>query len=255
MATPPTVNPTHRAVHHTAADDAPLTIADRAPFWFEQNKRMLLAVLGVVLALAAIVVGVVLWRGRQADQAQERVAESVRLFEQAQGLPADQTQQQRTLLERALRDEGQRLGLKTVADDYGSTEAGNLAAFYTANALYALGRNDEALRYFGEVDGGTDYLAASALAGEGAVLENQNKPAEAAAKYAAAADRYESDLFTPGYLLAAVRAYDAAGNVDAARAALDRIRDDYPLTPESAELEYLEGRLDAKAGAAPAPRR
>lgn len=247
MATPPTVNPTHRAVHHAPAD-APLTLADQAPFWFEQHKRTLLAALGGLLVLALLVAGFVWWRSQQADRAQEQVAESVRLFEEAQRLPADQSQQRRTLLERALRDENGRLGLKTVADDYGSTEAGNLAAFYTASALYDLGRGDEALRYFQEVDGAADYLGASALAGEAAVLENKGQHAEAAAKYVAAADRYPSDLFTPGYLLAAVRAYEAAGNVDAGRAALQRIRDDYPLTPEAADLDYLDGRLDAKAG-------
>lgn len=225
--------------------DAALPLADRAWIFFETHRREVYIGAGVLLGLIVLLGAFLLWRNAQANEAQAKLAATMTILDEAstaQGPAARQA------YERALRDEGPRAGLLSIAGDYGSTQAGNLARFYAASALFQLGRNDEAQRYFDAFDG-DGYLGAAATAGEAAILENKNQHADAAAKYADAADEADSDLYTPGYLLSAARAHLAAGNAIAAEAALNRIRDDHAESAEAQDVAFYLGQLDAKRGA------
>ena len=95
-------------------------------------------------------------------------------------------------------------------------------------------------------------LGPSADAGLAAILENQNKPADAAAAYVAAADAADSPLFTPMHLLSAARAYLAAKRPDDARRVLERIEADYAESPEAQDVAFMLGQADALAPATPA---
>jgi tetratricopeptide (TPR) repeat protein len=138
-------------------------------------------------------------------------------------------------------------GLLAIADEYGSTDTGNLAAFYAADALYQLGRYEEALTYFERYDAGADLLGASALAGEAAIHEQQGDYAEAAALYERAADAYESAATTPDYLIAAGRNYEAAGDLDEAKAVYERYLDAYEDAPAAPIVEALVAKVEAEA--------
>ena len=218
------------------APEERLSATDRVYIFWEDHRKVILGVLGALVALALIGVALSIWRSRKNDEANERLAATIPLFEQGK-------------YAQALRDSTGRSGLMTIADSYGGTKAGNLANFYAASALYETKRYDDALRYFRDFDGEGTFLGASALAAEASILENKGQPAEAAAKYVDAADDAASELFAPGYLLSAARTYLAAGQPDKARTALDRIKEDFAETPEAQELEFLYGQIDAKTTA------
>ena len=213
-----------------------LSQSDRLWLFWEQNKRTLAIALGVLVLVAVGAALFAWWRGGQATEAQERLAESVALFESGQ-------------YEQALKSEGTRVGLTDIVARYGRTDAGNLARYYAAQALYETKKYDEAARYFADFDGDGTVLGPAAEAGRAAVLENQNKPAEAADAYVRAAEAAQSELFTPMYLLSAARAYLAADRPSDARTVLDRIQADYPEAPEAQDLEFYYGQADAKAPA------
>ncbi|MEM6784872.1 MAG: tetratricopeptide repeat protein [Bacteroidota bacterium] len=135
-------------------------------------------------------------------------------------------------------------GLLAIADDYGATPTGNLAAFYAADALMQLERYDEALTYFDRYDAEDDIIGASALAGEAAIYEQQGDAGQAARLYRRAADMYEG-VSAPDYLLAAARNYEALGDFDAAARVYDAIEAQYDESSAAANLGFYRARLDA----------
>ncbi len=213
-----------------------LSPSDKLWLFWENNRTAILGALGLLVALALVAGGLTMWRAGQNDKASERLAATLPLFEQGKYAAA-------------LRDSTGRTGLTSIADEFGGTKAGNLAKFYAAQALFETKRYDDALRYFDSFDGEDTFLDANALAAQAAILENKGQAADAAAKYADAADASESPLFAPGYLLAAARAYLAAGNADQAKAALDKLKEDYADTPEAQETDFLYGQIDGKSTA------
>ena len=140
-------------------------------------------------------------------------------------------------------------GLLEIADEYGSTDGGNLARFYAASALFELGRYDEAEEYYEAYDGGEDILGASAVAGQGAVAEQRGDFADAARLYQRAARTYESAATAPGYYLDAARNFEQAGDFDGARAAYEEIVEEYPDAPQAANVPAYTARLAAMAQA------
>ncbi|MEM8599300.1 MAG: hypothetical protein AAGF99_05230 [Bacteroidota bacterium] len=135
-------------------------------------------------------------------------------------------------------------GLLAIAEDYGSTPTGNLAAFYAADALMQLERYDEALTYFDRYDAEDDIIGASALAGEAAIHEQQGDSERAARLYRRAADMYEG-VSAPDYLLAAARNYEALGDFDAAADVYDALEAQYEDSAAAANLGFYRARLAA----------
>ena len=225
-----------------------ISLADRAPILIEQYRRPLLfgAVALVVLLLGAVVF--YYWRDASSKDDKARMAASERIYEQALALPPGQTAQRTQLFTQALATEGPRVGLKAAAD------GGDLiGAFYAANAYYELGQADNARTYFGKVGNGHGYVTASARAGEAALLENAGKHAEAADKYVAAADADDSKALAPQYLLAAARAFAAAGTHERAGEVLDRLERDFAEAPEAQQVGLMRGMALPRAAAAATP--
>jgi tetratricopeptide (TPR) repeat protein len=123
------------------------------------------------------------------------------------------------------------LGLKGIVESYGSTEAGEVARFYLANAHYNLGEFDEALKNFDDFGGKDPLLKASALAGVGACLEAKKEYPKAAPQFEKAASVFATNPNNPEYLNSAARCYGMAGEKEKAVAILKQIKKDFPQSP------------------------
>ena len=129
------------------------------------------------------------------------------------------------------------LGLKWIADNYGSTPSGELAIFYLANAYYMVSDYDNALKYFQEFDTDERILANSALSGIAACYESKGRYAEAA-KYFERAARISFDPFlNPENLRNAARTYALAGEKDRAVEIYEKIKKEYPDSRQASEAE------------------
>lgn len=129
------------------------------------------------------------------------------------------------------------LGLKLIADNYGSTPSGELATFYLANVYYMIGDYDNALEYFQEFDTDDNILEVSALSGIAASYEGKGKYAEAA-KYFERAARVSSDqLLNPENLRNAARNYALAGEKERAVEIYKKIKKEFPGSPHAREAE------------------
>lgn len=202
----------------------------------EKHRGKLIAAAVGIAVIFFGVLGWVYYQAGQSDRADEALGAILPTFEQG-------------AYQEALDGTPEAPGLIEIADEYGSTDAGNLARFYAASALFELGRYDEAGEYFADYDKGDDLFGAAALAGEAAVAEQEGDHAAAGRLYERAADRYESEATAPGYLMDAARNYEAAGDYDAARAAYEAIEADYPDAAEAQQVAFHTARLDALAAA------
>ena len=195
------------------------------------------ALIAAGVAIVAIFLGVAGWtyyQAGQSDRADDALGAILPVFEQGS-------------YQEALDGTADAPGLLEVADEYSSSEAGNLARFYAASALFQLGRYEEAGEYFEDYDGGEDIFGAAAIAGEAAVAEQTGDHAEAGSLYERAARRFESDATAPGYFMAAARNYEAAGDYEAAREVYEAISEDYPASTQATDIEVYTARLDALA--------
>jgi predicted negative regulator of RcsB-dependent stress response len=141
---------------HELREDQLATATARGMTFFEEHRKLLI---GAAIAVLVVIAGAALygwWQSRQDREA-------------AEALGAILTQYEQGSYEQALDGTPEATGLLGIAREYGSTDTGNLATFFAADALYQLGRYDEALELFQDYDGSGDILGASALAGQAAI--------------------------------------------------------------------------------------
>ncbi|MFT4605025.1 MAG: TolA-binding protein [Rhodothermales bacterium] len=143
----------------------------------------------------------------------------------------------------ALDGTGSSLGLLDIVDEYGGTDAGNLARFYAADAFFRMGNYEEALTLFRSYDRDGNIVGASATSGEAAILESQGESEDAAGLYSRAATMYPSDATSPGYFMSAGRAFEAAGEPASARRVYERVRDEYPTSQDARDIEFYLARV------------
>lgn len=221
---------------HELREDQVVTFYARAYDFYSRFRNVVIGVFAGIIVLGLLLIGLFVWRASQADEAQELLAVAVGLYENGE---------YRTALDGT---EGVP-GLLEIADDYGSTDAGNLATFYAADALYRLGEFDQALAYFQDFDKDENYLGASAYAGEAAVYETQGEYGRAGERYRRAATFFPNEVAAPNYLLNAGRAFERANDYDAAHGAYTLLQDTYPDSAPASQAEVFIARVEARRGA------
>ncbi|WP_240337166.1 tetratricopeptide repeat protein [Rufibacter psychrotolerans] len=196
-----------------------------------RHKNLLI---GIFVAIAAAVVGGFLYYQNQQTKNQEALAA---MFQAEYYLEADS-------LNKALNGDGQNAGFKAVAEEYGSTKAGNLANFYAGVASLKQGKYQEALNYLEEFKSDDLLLQARAYSLQGDANLELGKRAEAAELYKKAAEHKANDFFSPQYLMKAAVAYEAANQYTEAIEVYDRIITDYPLSPEVNDAKKYKARAE-----------
>lgn len=213
--------------------DTVVTLYARALQFYEQYKKPLI---GGGIAIVVLVVGFIGYRAylnAQNEQAQEQLGEIIWLYEQGD-------------YQRALEGTSEATGLLEIIAEYGSTETGNLARFYAADAFYHLGSYERAVELFEAYDEEDNYLGASAYAGLAASYANLEQFAKAATYYEQAAFVYQNEATSPLYLFSAAQNYEEAGQFAHARELYQRIQEQYPESPQAERVPLRLARLNAQ---------
>jgi len=203
--------------------------------FFQQNRNIVLGVLGGIVLLIVGYFGYRYYVSSQDETAQ------VELFPSVYQLEADS-------LKKALNGDGRTPGLLAVADNYGATQGGNLAEFYSGLGLLKQGKYDEAIDHLKSFSS-SDLLVqgrAYALIGD-AYIEKKSYD-EAADYYQKAADYKSNKFFTPGYLLKLAIAREQAKQNDKALEAYNTIIDKYPQSAEAVSAKKYKSVLEATVG-------
>lgn len=133
--------------------------------------------------------------------------------------------------------------LQKVVQRYGSTTAGTQARLLLAQVNFQQGKVADGMKLLEEIRS-AGPLQSSVHALRAAGLEQEGKPAEAAAEYLRAADAATMDSERASYRSDAARAYVTAGNTAEALKIWQAMADD-PASPMNAEARLRVGELSA----------
>jgi len=221
-----TLNPTRKVSRrHELREDTVVTFYARALGYFENNRNTVFGVAGGIVLIVLALLGYSWMQSNNNEKALSQMAVAVQKYEAGE-------------FQASLDGDASFLGMIEIADSYGSTNSGNLAKFYAADALFRVGDMERALEYFESFSKGSDYLGASAYAGEAAIHELNGDQKKAGDLFVRAATVFESEITSPMYFENAARAYAAAGDKGKARSAYESIRDDYPNSQAARNVDF-----------------
>ena len=199
---------------------------------FIENNPTLFLVIGGVLALAiAGFFGYRYYVDNQNEEAQQELFQAVYYFE------ADS-------LGRALQGDGNNYGFLDIIDNYGLTDAANLAKYYAGVAFLKQGNFEEAIEYLGDFSASDKLVQARAYALMGDAHMELGNFEKAADEYEKAASHEANKFFSPQYLGKAALAYEQAGDNQSAINAYDKIIEEFPTASDVQQAQKQKMRLE-----------
>lgn len=154
------------------------------------------AVIGAVVALIVIIAGSVLYKTYVAEPREQKASTAI-----ARG----QEYFQQGLFQQALN--GDSIGFKgfvALADEYSSTDAGNLARLYAGLCSAQLEKWEDAVKYLESYDGADDQMVSPAAEGAlGNAYAHLNQLDKAVAHLKKAAEMADNNSLSPTYLIQA----------------------------------------------------
>ncbi|MCH5234160.1 MAG: tetratricopeptide repeat protein [Muribaculaceae bacterium] len=173
------------------------------------NKKIILIAVGIILVVAAFVLSYLfIYKNPHVEKA----------FEAYNGV---ETQ--------ALNDSTAAAQYMEVADQYGSDDAGKLAALSAGEALYNQGRYEEAAQYLKKFSSKDDILEANALVLTGDCYVNLENYDEALNYFQKAVRKANGNpQIVPRVLLKEANVYDAQGNFGKALECYQQIKNNFP---------------------------
>ena len=206
-----------------------LTPIDRLRHLYEENIQTVNYAFG---AVALVIVGVVVynsvWMPRRNAEAQEQLLAAQYYFER------DSFQMVLTS------------GVEDVASSYGRTAAGNLARYYAGVSHYHLGAYDAAIDHLSTFKTDDPVIEPVALGVLGDAYAESGDMDKAMSQYMKAVCASDNDASTPVLLLKAGMAHESQGDLSGALELYERIRDDYPDSPQAFEVAKYVARVEAQ---------
>ena len=192
--------------------------------FFEKNKR---AIIAVIAAVIVVVVGVILCNNYylepRANEASTELAKSQELFNQQQ-------------YEKALP------GFQKVANDYSSTDAGNLAQLYIGLCQANLGKWQEAVNALESFSGKDDQMISPAAEGAlGNAYANLNQLDKAVEHLKKAAKMADNNSLSPTFLIQAGEILESQGKKAEALELYTQIKEKYYQSMQYQSIDkYIE---------------
>ncbi|MCK6616521.1 MAG: tetratricopeptide repeat protein [Cyclobacteriaceae bacterium] len=205
-----------------------------AETWMERHPKL---VGGFALAIALMVVGYfgfTYYKDSLEAEAQKEMFQAIYYFE------ADS-------LNLALNGDGNNLGFIDIIDEFGITDAANLAHFYAGVSFLKQGKFEAARLYLSDFSSNDLLIQARAysLIGD-AYMEEQNYK-DAARYYEKAANHRPNKYFTPAYLMKAALAYEKSEQREKAIQAYDEVITKYWESAEYQNARKLKARLETNS--------
>lgn len=131
-------------------------------------------------------------------------------------------------------------GFVTLADKFSGTPAGNTANYYAGICYLQTGDIDNAIKYLEDFSPEGTMLPITANGALGDCYSEKKDFDKALSYYKKAADAGDNEVLTPYYLKKMGMLYEYTGKAEDARAAYEKVRKNYPNSPDGREIEkYL----------------
>lgn len=206
-------------------------IFDTEEFVKKHSTLFMIGAAVIVLAVAGFF-GYQYYKTNQNQTAQEEMFQAIYYFE------ADS-------LNAALNGDGNNYGFLEIMDEFGGTDAANLAHYYAGVIELRQGNYEEAIDYLEDFSASDLLVQGKAYALIGDAYMELQQYSEAASQYEKAADYKPNQYFSPQYLAKAGVAYEAAGDPAQAASSYQRIIDEFPEAYEYQEAQKQHARLEA----------
>ncbi len=205
--------------------------------FIEKNKKLVFTIGG---ALAAIVAAYFLynyWNTTQNETAQNEMFQAVYYFE------ADS-------LDKALNGDGNNYGFLEIIEEFGMTEAANLANYYAGACYLKKGEYISAIDHLNAFSSSDLLIQARAYALIGDANMEMGNLEEAVSYYNRAAEYNPNEYTTPMYLMKAAVAYELLEDYESAIACYNTIVKKYANASEYQTARKQKARLEGmtKAG-------
>lgn len=204
-----------------------------AETFFEKYKSKLMTYGIVLVAIAAAVYFYLNQKASDNNNAGTELSRVMGLYDQGVYLEAIEGKQGTNII-----------GLKKIVEEYGSTENGETAKIYLANCYSFLGKQDEAFEYYKDYSGSIDYFKAASLAGQAGYYASRGEYEKAAGLYSDASTLSEVNAENPDYLLNSGICYLKIGNLEEAKTLFDKVKEEYPTSLASREVDKYKTQVD-----------
>ncbi len=216
----------------TTVDFSEVPAATPTANWFERNQKLVITVVGAVLAIGALA-----FLYRKFVQEPARAEAAAELWRAQQLFDVDSFQV--ALVGRP----GSVTGFLDVVDNYGSTPSGNLAKYYAGISYLQLGQYEAAIEFLQDFDASGDLLPVTKAGALGDAFAQTEDLVKAKSYYEEAlnsADKHE--LLAPYYLKKLAQFNESQGDKAAANALYIRVRDEFSNSEEAADVDKYIAR-------------
>lgn len=206
------------------------TLNNSEAFFLKNKKAIIYGVLAVIIIIAGIIVYKQYVSAPREDKASTALAKGQEYFQQ-------------DLYEKALNGDGAGYaGFVKVADDYSSTNAGNLANLYAGLCYAQLGKWNEATKYLEEFDAKDDQMISPAAEGALGNAYAHLKQLDKAVKHLkSAAKNADNNSLSPTFLIQAGEILESQGKADEALELYKEIKEKYVYSMQYQTIDkYIE---------------
>lgn len=202
--------------------------------WVENNQALLMKVVFSVVGVIAIVLGYTKFVTEpKNNEAQSELFMAVNSFE-------------KDSFNLALNGDGQFYGFLDLIDEYGSTEAGNLANFYAGSCYLNLGDFDNAIEYLSKFKANDQMVSSVALGSLGDAYMNVGESNKAISSWKKAASNSDNNFTAPLYMMRAAMALEENGNFKEALSLYQNIKNNFSDSDQGRDIDKYITRVSLK---------
>lgn len=213
--------------------------ASKSEQWVEKNSKPLFAGL---LIVALVILGYLGYnkyiQEPKEKEAADELAYPKSFFDQAQNnaIAVD------SLYNLALNGADGKYGLLDIIDNYGSTNAGNLAKYMAGISYLKMDDYENAITHLGDFSTDDEILGALAKGNIGDAFSEINQPEDALDYYIKAANFKSNDFTSPMYFFKAGNIAMDLGNYKRAEELFTKIKENYPKSDEGLKIDIYINR-------------
>lgn len=204
---------------------------DNVQVFYEKNKKMLST---ATTAILVVVVGYFGYIKMYKEPNDEKAGSA--MFWAQTAFQADS-------LNLALNGDGKNMGFTKLAQKYSGTKAGNLSHYYEGICYLKMGDYAKAISSLDAFDGKGTMLGSQADGAMGLAYMESGNAAKAIECFKKATSNKEDELVTPMYLYHLGLAYQTAGQANEAKETFKRLRDEYPRSQQSRDMDKELAKL------------
>ena len=209
-------------------------VISKTEAFIEKNKKLLTGIIVAILVVVAAIFGIRAYNNSRQATAEEEI------FAAEQWFAMDS-------LQLAMKGNAMHMGFEAIADEYGSTKAGNRAKYCAGIICLRQGEYQRAIDYLESCKLKDDFtpILAKVLIGD-AYYELDNVK-EAVNYYEKAAKMDDNEMTAPYALFKAGMGYMKLGDNAKANEAFTQIKEKYPFSTEARQIDKYIGAAEQLA--------